>query len=54
VNVPDRQTLIAMAVSVASGFAIAFGAVTENAAVLVAGIVLLVIGPIRTIARSRR
>jgi hypothetical protein len=49
----DRNTLILLAGSIASGFAIAFGAVTENWGVLVAGIVLLVIGPVRTVAGSR-
>jgi multisubunit Na+/H+ antiporter MnhF subunit len=50
----DRDRLALATASVASGFALAFGAVTGNAAILVVGIVLLVIGPIRTIASSRR
>jgi hypothetical protein len=50
----DRNSLVLIAASLGSGFAIAFGAVSGNAAVLVAGIVLLVIGPLRMIATPRR
>ena len=49
----DQRRLAVMAGSIGSGFALAFGAVTGNAAVLVAGIVLLILGPIRTLARRR-
>jgi uncharacterized membrane protein YgaE (UPF0421/DUF939 family) len=53
-NSIERSELALIAASLGSGFAIAFGAVSGNFAILVAGIVLLVIGPLRTLSRRRR
>jgi hypothetical protein len=52
-NSPDRTRLAFTAAAAGSGFALAYGAVTGNPAVLVTGVVLLVLGPLRYFARRR-
>jgi hypothetical protein len=52
-NSPHRTRLAFTAAAAGSGFALAYGAVTGNAAVLVTGVVLLVLGPLRYFARRR-
>ena len=51
---PDANRLAVVAASIGAGFALAFGAVTANYAVLVVGVVLLILGPITYLARTRR
>ena len=50
----DRGRLALFAATMGAGFALAYGAVTNNAAVLVVGVVLLVLGPVAYFARGRR
>jgi hypothetical protein len=53
VNAWNRARLALVAASAGSGFALAYGAVTGNAAILVVGVVLLVLGPLAWFARRR-
>lgn len=50
----DSSRLALLAATIGAGFALAYGAVSGNSAVLVVGIVLLILGPIAYVARNRR
>jgi hypothetical protein len=50
----NRNRLALVAAAAGSGFALAYGAVTGNAAILVVGVVLLVLGPLAYFARRAK
>jgi hypothetical protein len=51
---PDTRRIAVIAATIGAGFALTYGAVTANYAVLVVGIVLLILGPVTYVARTRR
>jgi hypothetical protein len=50
----NRNRLALVAAAAGSGFALAYGGVTGNAAILVVGVVLLVLGPLAYFARRAK